>query len=94
MQLKRSLPDNLVKIAHWTATKEQEGFTASSFGTIGLDEPEGEPIPFEDLTQAQVQSWVESKLDLVGLEASLDVQLDTMINPPIATGLPWEAKQL
>lgn len=89
VQLERALPNGVVTTAHWTATKQQEGFTASSYGAVALDEPDADIIPFEDLTKEQVQTWVESKLDLPSIEASLDAQLDTQINPPIATGLPW-----
>jgi hypothetical protein len=52
-------------------------------------------IPYEDLTNEIVVGWVQSVLGVDGvsnLEASIQGQIDSQINPPtypINTPLPW-----
>ena len=53
-------------------------------------------IPYQDLTNNIVVGWIQQDLGpdgVASLEASIQGQIDTQINPPIApenTPLPWE----
>ena len=56
---------------------------------------EGDFIPYADLTNEIVISWVKEQLGVDGvanLEASIQGQIDSQINPPVSpenTPLPW-----
>ena len=94
-QLDRNLPDGLCTVAHWTATKQDGDYTASSYGSIGL--PAKDPsdptfVAYEDITEAQAIAWVEDAMgeeQLAALEANLDGQLAQLANPTTASGTPW-----
>ena len=87
-QLDRNTDGDIVTTVHWTATKADGEFTASSYGTVGVEVGDT-VIPFANLTEEVVKTWLADKLDLVAMEASLDAQIESQKNPVTATGLPW-----
>ena len=92
-QLERETTDGYVYTAHWTvnATEivEDKTYTASSYGSIGLERPEEDLIPFEDLTEELIVSWVQEKLDVETHETSLQSQIDEQKTPSKLSGVPW-----
>jgi hypothetical protein len=100
VELKRHTSDGLVITAHWEAVKESNGKRARVYGSIGL--PMKDPsdlsfIPFDELTEEVVLSWVHAALgaeQVAAYEANLDAQLDALINPPILSGTPWNAEEV
>jgi hypothetical protein len=87
-QLDRNTDGDIVTTVHWTAIKQDGEFTASSYGSVGVEVGDT-VIPFADLTEAIVVEWLQDKLDLVELEANLDAQIEALKAPKVATGLPW-----
>lgn len=92
--------DNLtdvVVVVHWTrnAITDAEGkpYTAQSYGTYSCPMPSGEGFtPYEDLTEDQVEGWLDSGLDVASIDAGLATQLADLINPPvIVLPLPWSS---
>jgi hypothetical protein len=88
VQLERTLPDNIVTTIHWRCEK----YEASTYGSVGLSQPETEPIPFEDLTEEQVIQWLSTQIDFEEIEANLDAQIQAIQNPTSVSGLPWETQ--
>jgi hypothetical protein len=88
VQLERTLPDNIVTTVHWRCEKEE----ASTYGSVGLPQPNDEPIPFDDLTEEQVIQWLSTRIDFVEIEANLDAQIQAIQNPTSVSGLPWETQ--
>ena len=72
---------NVIETIHWRYQAESGEHTADMYGSVGLDAPEGDFIAFEDLTQADIEAWLEAKLDVAEMQAGLDAQLDTLANP-------------
>jgi hypothetical protein len=89
-QLDRNTDGDIVTTVHWTAIKQDGEFTVSSYGTVGLEQSDT-VIPFANLTEETVKTWLAEKLDLVAMEASLDAQLAELKAPKVASGLPWVA---
>jgi propanediol dehydratase small subunit len=87
-QLDRNTDGDIVTTVHWTAIKQDGEFTASAYGTVGVEVGDT-VIPFASLTEETVKTWLAEKLDLVTMEASLDSQIEAQKNPVTATGLPW-----
>lgn len=97
--LEREALDGYVYVAHWTvaaissATNDDgEPYTASGYGSIGLERPEGNLIPFEDLTHDQVVGWVKDKLGgdkVAEIEAALAAQIQERMTPTKLAGVPW-----
>jgi hypothetical protein len=86
VQLERTLPDNIVRTVHWRCEKGE----ASTYGSVGLPQPETEPIPFDDLTEEQIIEWLGTRIDFEEIEANIDAQIEAIENPTSASGLPWE----
>lgn len=91
-QLDRNTDGDIVTTVHWTATKQDGEFIASSYGTVGVEVGDT-VIPFANLTEEVVKTWLAEKLDLEAMEASLDAQLADLKAPKVASGLPWAATE-
>ena len=71
---------NVIETVHWRLQATDGEHTADVYGSVGV-ELEGDFIPFENLTQADIEGWLEAKLDVDALKAGLDAQIDAMANP-------------
>jgi hypothetical protein len=93
--LDRTLPDGWVFTAHWRVSDTQDGFSASTYGTISFPAKlPSDPgfIPYEDLTEAQVVQWVKDEMgpnQVAAYEAVVQGQIDAQVNPSTASGTPW-----
>jgi hypothetical protein len=100
VQLEHKVQDGLVITAHWEAVKESDGKRARVYGSVGLpmkDPSDPSFISFDELTEEVVLSWVHAALgaeQVAAYEASLDAQLDALVNPPILTGMPWNTQEV
>lgn len=74
---------DVVKSVHWRYQAEDaDGNIADVYGSVGLEAPDAESfVPHEELTQADVEAWLESKLVVEQLQAGLDAKLEAMANP-------------
>ena len=94
-QLERETTDGYVFTAHYTVDAADGTYSAGAYGSIGLERPEGELIPFADLTEEVVIGWVQEKLGgaekVTEIETALQAQLDEQHAPSKAAGLPWAA---
>ena len=72
---------NIVETVHWRLQATDGEHSADVYGSVGLDAPEGDFIPFDSLTQADVEAWLEAKLDVESLKAGLDAQIEALKNP-------------
>jgi len=98
--LERELADGYVFTAHYSVNAvsssldpEGNNYTQGAYGSIGLERPEGDLIPFDDLTQDQVIGWVKEKLGgdekVAEIEAALQARLDEVMTPTKINGVPW-----
>jgi hypothetical protein len=86
-------PDGAVYTVHWTASLEEDGETAGSYGSIGLGAPDPTEFkPFSSLTKEEVLNWVFDALgvdQVVSIQENLHTQIQAELNPTSATGVPW-----
>lgn len=90
--LERETSDGFVYTAHYTVDANDGTYNAGAYGSVGLERPEGDLIPFADLTEEQVVQWVKDKLTaekVADVEAALQARLDEQHAPSKAAGLPW-----
>lgn len=82
---------NVVKTIHWRLQATNDTHTADVYGSLGLDAPDAEDfVSYSSLTKADVEGWLESKLEVDNLKTNLDNQLAALANPPIVNlNLPW-----
>ena len=90
-QLERETADGFVFTAHYTVDAKDDTYSAGAYGSIGFERPEN-LIPYTDLTEVEVVSWVQGALGadkVAEVEAALQTQIDQQRNPTKAAGLPW-----
>ncbi len=92
-QLERHTADGIVYTAHYTINANDGTYSAGAYGSVGLEQPVDNIIPFADLTLELVIGWVQEKLGgdekVAEIEAALQAQLDEQHAPTKAQGLPW-----
>jgi len=98
-QLERHLPDEdtcpdgAVYTAHWTASLEEDGESASAYGSVGFGDPDPSTfVPFSDLTKEEVLNWVFEALgvdQVTSIQEALYQQIQQKINPTSEAGVPW-----
>ena len=82
--------DDVVYNLHWDCIAEQDGQRHRVYGAQSLDlENLDEFTPYSDLTEEQVMGWLMDALDVEGIEAGCQAELDLKLNPTQAVGLPW-----
>jgi hypothetical protein len=89
--LERETADGFVFTAHYTVSAKDDTYASSAYGSIGFERPDS-LIPFADLTEAEVVSWVKEALGadkVADIEAALQNQLDQQRTPTKAAGVPW-----
>lgn len=86
---------NVVFTVHWILTGKNDlvpATEASVYGAQVVTYEAGNPFtPYENLTQDQVTSWVVSSLGddrVAALQANIDQQISSIINPPTKTLTP------
>jgi hypothetical protein len=80
--------DGFVFCAHWQVSAVDGEHSASAYATVSW--AEGTPaIPYANLTEAEVLSWVWESVDKESTEASLAAQIALLKAPVKSTGVPW-----
>ena len=87
-QLDRQTSDGFVTTVHYTVSKVDGEFSASTYGTVSFEAGTPE-TSYASLTKAQVIAWVKDKLDVEAIEASLTAQIAAKKAPTSAAGVPW-----
>jgi hypothetical protein len=87
--LERHTADGIVYTVHYTVDANDGTYSSSAYGSIGLEQPEGDVIPYASLTPEIVIGWTQAKLDVPAIEAALQAQLDEQAAPTKAAGVPW-----
>lgn len=91
-QLEREVKDGYVYTVHYTVDAKDDAYSAGAYGSIGLERPESDLIPFSELKPETVLGWVKAALGeekVTEVEAALLQQLSEQRQPTKATGLPW-----
>jgi hypothetical protein len=91
--LERETDDGYVFTGHYTINAADGTYTSGAYGSLGFERPEGEMIPFADLTEEMVIGWVKDKFGpekVAEIEAALQSQLDEQRHPTKASGMPWQ----
>jgi myo-inositol-hexaphosphate 3-phosphohydrolase len=90
VQMDRLTSDGFVVTVHYTVNAVDGDYTASTYGTVGYTEQQGEQyIPYAQLTEAEVVGWVQESLGKDTVEASLAAQIEAQKNPVQESGVPW-----
>jgi hypothetical protein len=74
---------NVVYTVHWSliATSENGEHTVSNIGTHSVEYDADNFVPYEDLTEEIVISWLEAGLNVESIKAGLDAQIEKLTTP-------------
>lgn len=75
--------DNIVSVINWRYVGTNEnGISADAYGSQEIDEPIPENFtPFNNLTESQVVSWMESFIDVSQMQNEIENQINLIENP-------------
>ncbi len=96
-QMERKTADGVVFTVHYTINATDGTYASSAYGSVGLEQPEDNIIPFADLTPDLVISWTKVALakglgnenKVAEIEAALQAQIDQQRTPTTEQGVPW-----
>jgi hypothetical protein len=94
--MERHTADGIVMTVHYTvdARDGSDTYSAGAYGSVGLEAPEGNVIPYADLTPEIVIGWVKEKLGneekVAEIQTALQGQIDQQRTPTTAQGVPWQ----
>ena len=81
--------DDVIYNVHWSVTKEDGEYVASSYGTQKIDTSNlSDFTAFTDVTADMVKGWVIDAMgedEVANLEANLDAQIESQKNPTSVT---------
>ena len=69
-------------------------YAANNAATVTFAVQEGQFVPYDQLTEAQVVGWVQATLgpeQVSFMEAQLQASIDKQKNPTTSGGVPWAA---
>jgi hypothetical protein len=92
-QMERHTADGIVFTVHYTVAANDGTYASSAYGSIGLEQPEGDVIPYAELTPEIVTGWIKDKFGeekVAEIQAALQAQIDEQRAPSKAQGLPWQ----
>ena len=81
--------EQVIYNVHWRVTKEDEDYSASSYGTQSLNTKDIQGfVPFDNVTSEMVNNWVWTAMGeekVFHIESSLDQQIEEYKNPTSIT---------
>jgi hypothetical protein len=89
VQMNRNTDGGFVTTVHYNVSAVDGDYTASTYGTVGYTQEEGNIIPFDSLTPEIVIGWVKDSLGQETVEEALAAQIEAQKNPVQKSGLPW-----
>lgn len=90
---------NVVKKIHWNRAiwevVDGKDYHVSKDGVLDLPDADASLfVDYNDLKPEDVESWLESILDVVKIDSALEEEMQAKQNPPLVKlELPWLAKQ-
>ena len=92
--LKRELADGYVNKVIYRVKGTDGTYETRATGEVDLEKPDT-LVPYKDLTQDTVISWVKAKLEaqesgtVAKIEAAIDANINLQKTPTHGTGTPW-----
>jgi hypothetical protein len=84
---------NVIQTVHWRYRgTDENGVTAETYGAAAVGEPNPQDFtPFNDVTAADVEGWLENILDVPSMQVNLEAQIALINNPVTITGPLYSA---
>lgn len=78
-----------------TTTVDGKDYYTDVYGQMACATPSATDFTaYPDLTQAQIESWLDAGLDVPTLDSNLDGALENLINPPtVVLPNPWNQSE-
>lgn len=89
-QMDRTPSDGFVIKVHYRVDAFDGTLGSGLYNSVEFKQQQGESfVPFEQLTEDQVVSWVQNSVGKDLVEAELQARIDEQKVPTRQTGLPW-----
>jgi len=83
--------EDVVSSVHWRRNASEDFYIAEDFGEMYCQTPsETDFTAYPDLTQEQVESWLDAGLNVKEIDERLLASIELQKNPPVVIlPLPW-----
>jgi len=88
INLERDIVTGLVTKAYWRVSAASYTYIADCQGICELERSDTF-IPYSELTEDQVITWIKSKIDVETIEAEATAKLEIKKNLTSQHGIPW-----
>ena len=91
---------DVVKIIHYMyigkETVNGEDLYGDISGAVEMNEPNSDSFTsFADLTEDQVKTWVESKINVASIKEHIEKRIEVQKNPPtVVKSNPWNKEDI
>lgn len=74
-----------------TEVDDKGTWFAETYSVLSVSAPDpSQFVPYDQLTEAMVENWLNSGLDVASIDASLTAQIEEQKNPKVVSlPLPW-----
>jgi hypothetical protein len=81
------LPD-VIQVVHWRYRgTDENGVTVETYGATSVGAPNPQDFtPYDGITAADVEGWLENLLDVSSMQTNLEAQIALIITPTTITG--------
>ena len=87
--MERLVADGMVIRVDWRVSETDGDVTEFTCNNTTFDTP-GDPfVPYEELTETQVLSWVQATDLAQATAADVHARVQAALNPVVVSGLPW-----
>lgn len=92
------LSDVVFKVHYRRQASEVDGdktYFAETYSVLSVPAPAPEDfVPYNQLTEAIVEEWLDAGLDVAAIDASLAIQIADQKNPKVVSlPLPWQSAE-
>ena len=91
---------DVVKIIHYMyvgkETVDGEDYYGDVIGAVEMNAPSSDSFTsFADLTEDQVKTWVESKINVASIKEHIEKRIEVQKNPPtVVKSNPWSKEDI
>ena len=84
---------DVIQVVHWRYRgTDENGVTAETYGATAVGAPNPQDFtPYDGVTAADVEGWLEDILDVSYMEANLETRIALLVNPVTITGPLYSA---
>lgn len=88
-QMEREETSGFVVSVHFEVGAFDQELSTFYYGTVKNEQTEDSLVPYDELTEEIVISWIKESIDTESIESKLQAEIERQKIPAPVTGMPW-----